>query len=105
MGGADALTAIEHGCAAIYASNCGGRALNHCEGAVHVLAEVAGVAAGRAEIIVDGGIMRGTDVIKALATGARGTAIGRPQGLALAAGGRQLIGALEILKEELPVSR
>ena len=105
MGPADALTAIEHGCAAIYVSNYGGRTLDHCEGAIDVLAEVAEAAAGRAEIIVDGGFMRGTDVIKALATGARGVAIGRLQGLGLAAGGEPgLVRALEILEEELRVS-
>ena len=105
MGGADALTAIEHGCAVIYVSNYGGRTLDHCAGTIDVLAEVVEVAAGRAEIIVDGGFMRGTDVIKALATGAGGVAIGRLQGLALAAGGAAgLIRALEILEEELRVS-
>ena len=105
MGPADALTAIEHGCAAIYVSNYGGRALDHCEGTIDVLAEVAEVAAGRAEIIVDGGFMRGTDVIKALATGAKGVAIGRLQGLALAAAGAPgLVRALEILEDELRVS-
>ena len=105
MGATDALTAIEHGCAAIYVSNYGGRALDHCEGTIDALAEVAEVAAGRAEIIVDGGFMRGTDVIKALATGAGGVAVGRLQGLALAAGGGPgLVRALEILEEELRVS-
>jgi isopentenyl diphosphate isomerase/L-lactate dehydrogenase-like FMN-dependent dehydrogenase len=105
MSPADAIRAIELGCSSIYVSNYGGRALDHCEGAVDVLAEVVEAAAGRAEVIVDGGFMRGTDVVKALAVGAAAVAIGRLQGLGLAAGGASgLLRALEILEDELRIT-
>ena len=67
-----------------------------------MLPEVVEAAGGRAEIIVDGGFLRGTDIVKAMALGAHAVGIGRLQGLALAAGGEDaLVRALELLEDEV----
>jgi glycolate oxidase len=98
----DARIAVEHGIEAIYVSNHGGRQLDHGKGAVAVLPEVVEAAAGRAEVFVDGGFLRGTDIVKAMALGANAVGIGRLQGLALAAGGQAaLVRALELLEDEV----
>lgn len=99
---ADAELAVERGVDVLYISNHGGRQLDHCLGALDTLAEVAPAVKGRAELIVDGGFLRGTDVIKAIALGASSVAIGRLQGWALAAGGEDgLVRCLEILEREI----
>ena len=98
----DAMLAVEHGVDGIYISNHGGRQLDHCEGSVGLVREIAEAVGNRAEIIVDGCILRGTDVVKALSLGARAVAIGRLQGIALAAGGETaLVSVLEILETEI----
>jgi isopentenyl diphosphate isomerase/L-lactate dehydrogenase-like FMN-dependent dehydrogenase len=98
----DALIACEHGVEVIYVSNHGGRQLDHGRGAIEVLPEIVEAAAGRAEIVVDGGFLRGTDVVKAIALGADAVGIGRLQGYALAAGGqRALVRMLELLEDEM----
>jgi isopentenyl diphosphate isomerase/L-lactate dehydrogenase-like FMN-dependent dehydrogenase len=98
----DTRIAVEHGIEAIYVSNHGGRQLDHGKGAVAVLPEVAEAAAGRAEIFVDGGFLRGSDIVKAIALGANAVGLGRLQGLALAAGGEAgLVRALELLEDEV----
>jgi glycolate oxidase len=98
----DAITAVDSGVEAIYVSNHGGRQLDHGAGSLDALVEVADAVAGRAEVIVDGGICRGTDVLKAIALGARAACIGRLQCWALAANGEAgLVRALEILEEEI----
>jgi isopentenyl diphosphate isomerase/L-lactate dehydrogenase-like FMN-dependent dehydrogenase len=100
--GEDAKIAVEHGIEVVYVSNHGGRQLDHGRGAIEALPEVVDAVAGRAEIIVDGGFLRGTDIVKALALGANAVGIGRLQGLALAAGGeRALARALELLEDEM----
>jgi isopentenyl diphosphate isomerase/L-lactate dehydrogenase-like FMN-dependent dehydrogenase len=81
----DAKIALEHGIEAIYVSNHGGRQLDHGKGGMDVLPEVVDAVGGRAEIIVDGGFLRGTDIVKAMALGANAVGIGRLLGLALAA--------------------
>jgi isopentenyl diphosphate isomerase/L-lactate dehydrogenase-like FMN-dependent dehydrogenase len=97
----DARIAIEHGIEAVYVSNHGGRQLDHGKGAVAVLPEVVEAVAGRAEVYVDGGFLRGADIVKAMALGASAVGIGRLQGLALAAGGEAaLVRALELLHDE-----
>lgn len=99
---ADAVHAVEQGVDTLYISNHGGRQLDHCLGALETLAEVAPAVKGRAELIVDGGFLRGTDVIKAIALGASSVAIGRLQGWALAAGGEDgLVRCLELLEREI----
>lgn len=100
--GEDARLAIEHGIEAVYVSNHGGRQLDHCQATIDVLPEVVGAVGGRAEIIVDGGFGRGTDVVKALALGATAVGVGRLYAWALAAAGEAgVIRMLELLEEEI----
>jgi glycolate oxidase len=97
----DALIAVEHGIDGIYVSNHGGRQLDHGRGGLAVLPEVVDAVAGRAEIIVDGGFMRGSDLVKAMALGANAVGIGRLQGLAAAAAGVDgMVRMLELLQDE-----
>jgi 4-hydroxymandelate oxidase len=74
----DARLAVAHGVAAIVVSNHGGRQLDGTPAALDVLAEVVDAVGGTCEVYVDGGIRRGTDVLKALALGARAVLLGRP---------------------------
>jgi isopentenyl diphosphate isomerase/L-lactate dehydrogenase-like FMN-dependent dehydrogenase len=98
----DATAAVEHGVRVVYVSNHGGRQLDQGEATVDVLAPIVDAVAGRAEVVMDGGILRGTDVVKALARGANAVAIGKLQALSLAAGGAPaLVNALEILEDEI----
>jgi isopentenyl diphosphate isomerase/L-lactate dehydrogenase-like FMN-dependent dehydrogenase len=73
----DALLAVEHGAAGIVVSNHGGRQLDGVPAALDALPEVVDAVGGRAEVLLDGGIRRGTDVLKALALGARAAMSGR----------------------------
>jgi len=101
----DAAMACEHGCEVVYLSNHGGRALDHAPGTLSLLPETVDAVAGRAEIVVDGGIMRGTDVIKAMALGADSVAIGRLHGFGLSADGHDgILRVLELLEEEIRTS-
>ena len=98
----DAGRAVELGVDAVYVSNHGGRQLDHGRGAIDVLPEVVAEVGGKAEIMVDGGIMRGTDVVKAMALGADAVGIGRLQGLGIAAAGQAgIVRALELLEVEV----
>ena len=98
----DARLAVEHGVEVIYVSNHGGRQLDHAQASIEVLQEVVAAVDGRAEVLVDGGILRGTDVIKAIALGARAVGVGKLQGLALAAAGEAGIARmLELLGLEI----
>ena len=83
----DAEIALQHGVEVIYVSNHGGRQLDHGLGSMAVLPEVVKAVAGRAEVWVDGGFMRGTDVVKAIALGAKTVGLGRLPCLGLAAAG------------------
>jgi glycolate oxidase len=98
----DAKIAIDHGVDWIYVSNHGGRQLDHGRGSMDVLPEIVNAVAGRAGIVVDGGFARGTDVVKAIASGAQLVGLGRMQCYALAAGGETaLVRMLEILDDEV----
>ncbi len=98
----DAARAVDIGISAVYVSNHGGRQLDHGVGSTDVLPEIVDKVGTRAEIIVDGGYMRGSDIVKAMALGADGVGLGRLQGLAAAAGGEDAIHRmLEILEQEL----
>ena len=98
----DAALAIEHGASVVWVSNHGGRQLDHARGTADALPEIVAAVAGRAEIVVDGGIHRGTDVLKAIALGANAVAIGKLQGWGLAAAGKEgLVRVLEILEAEI----
>jgi isopentenyl diphosphate isomerase/L-lactate dehydrogenase-like FMN-dependent dehydrogenase len=98
----DAALAIEHGVSAIYVSNHGGRQLDHGRATIDTLPEIVEAARGKAEIVLDGGIVRGSDVLKAIALGARAVAIGKLQGWGLAANGQAgLVRVLQILESEI----
>ena len=101
----DAALAVRHGVQAIYVSNHGGRQLDHGRGTIEMLPEIVAAADGKAEIVLDGGILRGSDVLKAVALGARAVAIGKLQGWGLAAAGQAgLVRVLELLEKEISVS-
>jgi len=103
--GDDARIACENGVDVIYVSNHGGRQLDHGLGAIDVLPEVVAAVAGRAPVVVDGGILRGTDVVKALALGADAVGMGRLLAFAMAAGGAEaIVRALEILEQEVRIA-
>jgi 4-hydroxymandelate oxidase len=98
----DAVRAVECGVAAVVVSNHGGRQLDTAPATIDVLGPIAQAVAGRAEILLDGGIRRGTDVVKAIALGARAVLVGRPVLWGLAADGEQgVTRVLEILRDEL----
>ncbi len=98
----DAILAIEHGIEVVYVSNHGGRQLDHGLGGLDVLPEIVEAVRGGAALVVDGGFMRGTDIVKAIAMGAQAVGLGRLQGLALAAGGEAgVVRALEIVEDEI----
>jgi isopentenyl diphosphate isomerase/L-lactate dehydrogenase-like FMN-dependent dehydrogenase len=100
--GEDARLCVDCGADVVYVSNHGGRQLDHGQASIEVLPEVVEAVAGRAEVLVDGGILRGTDVIKAIALGARAVGVGKLLGWALAAGGQAGIERmLELLEVEI----
>ncbi len=101
----DAEIAVERGIDVIWVSNHGGRQLDHGRGTIEALAEVASVAKGKVPIVVDGGFVRGSDMVKAMIVGADAVAVGKLQGWALAAGGEAgLVRAFEILENEITVT-
>jgi L-lactate dehydrogenase (cytochrome) len=87
----DALEAVRNGADAVYVSNHGGRQLDSSPATLDVLPEVAEAVGDRAEVLLDGGVRRGEDVVKARALGARACLVGRPWFLALGGGGRPLL--------------
>jgi isopentenyl diphosphate isomerase/L-lactate dehydrogenase-like FMN-dependent dehydrogenase len=98
----DAKIALDHGVDWIYVSNHGGRQLDHGRGSMDVLPEVVDVARGRVKILVDGSFCRGTDIVKAIATGADLVGLGRMQCWALAAAGQAgIVRMLELLEDEV----
>jgi glycolate oxidase len=100
----DAKIAVEHGVDCVYVSNHGGRQLDHGVGSVDVLPEVVEAVGGRAKVIVDGGISRGTDVVKAMILGADAVACGRLYVYGLAAAGAPgVVRLFEILEDEIRI--
>jgi 4-hydroxymandelate oxidase len=98
----DALLAVEHGVAGIIVSNHGARNLDTTPATIEALPGVVEAVAGRLPVLLDGGVRRGTDVIKALALGARAVLIGRPYLFGLAAAGAAGVEAiLKLLHVEL----
>jgi isopentenyl diphosphate isomerase/L-lactate dehydrogenase-like FMN-dependent dehydrogenase len=83
----DAAEAVARGMDAVWVSNHGGRQLDGLPATIDVLPGIVDAVDGKAEVYLDGGIRRGSDVVKALARGARGVMIGRPYVYGLAAGG------------------
>lgn len=94
--GDDAERSLDAGATAVWVSNHGGRQLDTAVATAEALGEVVAAVGGSAEVYVDGGIRRGTDVLKALALGASGVMIGRPVVWALTVGGRD--GVSELLR-------
>jgi 4-hydroxymandelate oxidase len=103
--GDDAIRAVEHGAKAVMVSNHGGRQLDGAIASIDALSEVVAAVGDQVDVLVDGGIRRGTDVLKALALGAKAVLLGRPVlwGLTLAgeAGVKHI---LELLRDELDLA-
>lgn len=100
--GDDARRAVLCGCDGVIVSNHGGRQLEGAPATLRVLPEVAAAVRDEAEVFVDGGVRRGSDVVKALALGARAVLVGRPYLYGLAAAGQSGVErVLEILEEEM----
>jgi L-lactate dehydrogenase (cytochrome) len=98
----DARRAVSEGIEAIIVSNHGGRQLDSLPSAIEVLPEIVDAVGDRAEVILDGGVRRGTDVVKALALGARACMIGRPMLYGLGAAGQAGVErSIEILQNEI----
>ncbi|MEC7490631.1 MAG: alpha-hydroxy acid oxidase [Pseudomonadota bacterium] len=98
----DAARAVGHGVDVVYVSNHGGRQLDHSRGTIDMLPEIVREVGGKAEIVIDGGFCRGADIVKALARGADAVAIGKIQGLGLAAAGQEgVVRVLELLEVEM----
>jgi glycolate oxidase len=101
----DAELAVRHGVDVVWVSNHGGRQLDHGRGTMETLPEIAQAVGGRAEIVLDGGVQRGSDVLKAVALGARAVAIGKLQGWGLGAAGQAgVYRVLELLEAEIDIA-
>jgi isopentenyl diphosphate isomerase/L-lactate dehydrogenase-like FMN-dependent dehydrogenase len=100
--GEDAALCVKHGADGIVVSNHGGRQEETLRSTLECLPEIADAVHGRVPVFLDGGVRRGTDVFKALALGATGVGIGRPQAWGLAAFGQSGVEAvIDILNREL----
>jgi isopentenyl diphosphate isomerase/L-lactate dehydrogenase-like FMN-dependent dehydrogenase len=101
----DALRAVKHGVSAIVVSNHGARQLDTTPATISVLPAIVGAVAGAVEIYVDGGIRRGSDVLKAIASGARAVFIGRPVLWGLASYGEAGVKhVLEMMRQEFDLA-
>ena len=100
--GEDARRAVDEGAAAIVVSNHGGRQLDGVRATIQVLPEVIEAVGGRTEVLLDSGVRRGGDVVKALCLGARAVLVGRAYAYGLgAAGARGVTRAVEILRADM----
>jgi 4-hydroxymandelate oxidase len=100
--GDDARRAVEHGARAVIVSNHGGRQLDGAPASLDALSEVVAAVGPRAEVYLDSGVRRGSDILMALALGAKGVGIGRPVLWALATGGELGVARLfSLLKLDL----
>ena len=101
----DAGRAVERGAAAVVVSNHGGRQMDTAPATINVLPACADVVAGRVPVLLDGGVRRGLDVLKALALGATAVLVGRPVLWGLAAAGQEGVDhALGLLRQELDLA-
>jgi isopentenyl diphosphate isomerase/L-lactate dehydrogenase-like FMN-dependent dehydrogenase len=101
----DARLAVEHGAGGIVVSNHGGRQLDGVPASLEALPEVVEEVDGQVEVMLDGGVRRGSDALVALALGARAVLVGRPALWGLAAGGEQgAARVLELLRAELELA-
>lgn len=100
--GDDARRALDAGADVIVVSNHGGRQLDGVAASIKALPEVAGAVGQRAEVLLDGGVRRGSDVVKAICLGARAVLVGRAYAYGLAVAGEAGVQrALEILRADL----
>jgi isopentenyl diphosphate isomerase/L-lactate dehydrogenase-like FMN-dependent dehydrogenase len=100
----DARRAVDLGADVIFVSNHGGRQLDGAPATLEALPAIVEAVDGRAEVVLDGGVRRGSDIVKALCLGARAVSVGRAWGYALAADGQDGVGtALDMLRRELTV--
>ena len=98
----DARRSIDEGASAIVVSNHGGRQLDHSPATLQVLPEIVAAVKGEIEVLMDGGVRRGSDVIKAICLGARAVLVGRAYAYGLAAGGPAgVVRAIEMLRSEM----
>jgi isopentenyl diphosphate isomerase/L-lactate dehydrogenase-like FMN-dependent dehydrogenase len=98
----DARRCVDAGVDVVYVSNHGGRQLDHTRACIDALPEVVEVVDGRVPVVVDGGFLRGADVVKGLCLGADVIGMGRLEALAMAAGGKDaVVGALQIVEHEI----
>jgi 4-hydroxymandelate oxidase len=101
----DADLAFSNGASGVVVSNHGGRQLDGAIATIDALPEIVDIVAGRGPVLLDGGIRRGTDVLKALALGASAVLIGRPYLWGLATAGEQGVGrVLDLLRAELELA-
>ena len=101
----DAKAAVGHGADALIVSNHGGRQLDGVRSAISALPYVVDAVAGHAEVLLDGGVRRGTDVLKAVALGAKACMIGRPYMYGLASKGRAgVTQALDLFRHEIDLA-
>jgi L-lactate dehydrogenase (cytochrome) len=101
----DAKAAVDHGADALIVSNHGGRQLDGVRSAISALPHVVDAVQGRAEVLLDGGVRRGTDVLKAVALGAKACMIGRPYMYGLASKGRAgVTQALDLFRNEIDLA-
>jgi 4-hydroxymandelate oxidase len=101
----DAKLAVEHGAAGVIVSNHGGRQLDTAPATIEALPSVVDAIGGKIPVLIDGGVRRGTDVVKALALGAQAALIGRPVLWGLAANGEEgAYRVLELLKAEFDLA-
>lgn len=105
LSGEDARRAVDEGAAAVVVSNHGGRQLDCVSASLRALGEVVEAVGGQAEVLMDGGVRRGSDIAKALCLGARAVMIGRAYAYGLAAAGEAGVArALRILKNDLDLT-
>jgi glycolate oxidase len=98
----DAIMARDHGADVVYISNHGGRQLDHGAGAIDVLPEVVDAVGADMDVIIDSGFMRGTDIVKAIALGAKAVGLGKLYCFGLSAGGpAAVVRMLELLEVEI----
>lgn len=102
MTGEDAALAMKSGADGVMVSNHGGRQLDGCVASIDALPEVVKAVQGRIPVLLDSGVRRGTDVLKALALGATAVGIGKPVFFALSVGGEDAVtNTLKMIKTEL----
>jgi isopentenyl diphosphate isomerase/L-lactate dehydrogenase-like FMN-dependent dehydrogenase len=102
LGGDDAKRAVDAGAAGVIVSNHGGRQLDSVSATLRALPEVVAAVKGQAEVLMDGGVRRGGDIVKAICLGARAVLVGRAYAYGLAAAGEAGVArALQILREDV----